>query len=195
MCRFYSGPFALHPLLAEWASPFHLPPTALFSSRLPGPLRPRRYDWYWRLEPSVKFFCRLSYEWVPQSSCLVSTTAANSLSLDLSPFRFLAQNNKLYGFNIAGELCILASARSSSNSASALKSTSSLHYPSAVVERPETVPTLFPTIAAYRKDLLASGELQPTDFCASRRDPLLASAQLSFSRFSRTSSSYSRAYV
>ncbi|KAL7410281.1 nucleotide-diphospho-sugar transferase [Mrakia frigida] len=87
MCRFYTGPFANHPLLAG-------------------------FDWYWRLEPSVKFFCKLTYD----------------------PFRFLAQNNKLYGFNIA------------------------------VIENINTIPTLFPTISEYRNDLIKKGEIQPTDF-------------------------------
>ncbi|GEM10096.1 alpha-1,2-mannosyltransferase (Ktr4), glycosyltransferase family 15 protein [Rhodotorula toruloides] len=53
MCRWYSGLWARHPLLAK-------------------------YDWYWRLEPGVRFYCTISYD----------------------PFRFLALRNKVYGFAI-----------------------------------------------------------------------------------------------
>uniref|UniRef100_A0A0K3CLW7 BY PROTMAP: gi/472582198/gb/EMS19894.1/ alpha-1,2-mannosyltransferase (Ktr4), glycosyltransferase family 15 protein [Rhodosporidium toruloides NP11] gi/647399699/emb/CDR44625.1/ RHTO0S09e07096g1_1... n=1 Tax=Rhodotorula toruloides TaxID=5286 RepID=A0A0K3CLW7_RHOTO len=53
MCRWYSGLWARHPLLAK-------------------------YDWYWRLEPGVRFYCTISYD----------------------PFRFLALHNKVYGFAI-----------------------------------------------------------------------------------------------
>lgn len=54
MCRFFSGFFFNHPLLLK-------------------------YDWYWRVEPEVKFFCDITYD----------------------PFRFMAQENKVYGFVIA----------------------------------------------------------------------------------------------
>ncbi|KZT55283.1 glycosyltransferase family 15 protein [Calocera cornea HHB12733] len=53
MCRFYSGLFARHELL-------------------------QKYEWYWRLEPSVRFYCSVTYD----------------------PFRFLAQRNQTYGFVI-----------------------------------------------------------------------------------------------
>ncbi|CAN6653455.1 probable mannosyltransferase Ktr5p [Trichomonascus vanleenenianus] len=53
MCRFYSGKFYKHPLLAK-------------------------YEWYWRLEPDVKFFCDLTYD----------------------PFKYMERNNKVYGFTI-----------------------------------------------------------------------------------------------
>ncbi|KAJ1674598.1 hypothetical protein EV182_002951 [Spiromyces aspiralis] len=54
MCRFNSGFFFRHPLLAQ-------------------------YDWYWRVEPSVKFPC----------------------IIDKDPFKVLRENNKLYGFTIS----------------------------------------------------------------------------------------------
>ncbi|KAL8279174.1 hypothetical protein RQP46_008430 [Phenoliferia psychrophenolica] len=54
MCRYYSGLWARHPMLAK-------------------------YDWYWRLEPGVRFFCTVSYD----------------------PFRFLSMHNKVYGFVIS----------------------------------------------------------------------------------------------
>jgi alpha 1,2-mannosyltransferase len=44
------------------------------------------YDWYWRVEPDVHFFCDVAYD----------------------PFRFLAENDLVYGFNMA----ILDDARS-----------------------------------------------------------------------------------
>ncbi|KZP01849.1 glycosyltransferase family 15 protein [Calocera viscosa TUFC12733] len=53
MCRFYSGLFARHELL-------------------------QKYEWYWRLEPGVRFYCSVTYD----------------------PFRFLAQRNQTYGFVI-----------------------------------------------------------------------------------------------
>ncbi|KAI5475174.1 alpha-1,2-mannosyltransferase (Ktr4), glycosyltransferase family 15 protein [Pseudohyphozyma bogoriensis] len=53
MCRWYSGLWARHPILAK-------------------------YDWYWRLEPGVRFYCSVTYD----------------------PFRFLSMNNKVYGFVI-----------------------------------------------------------------------------------------------
>jgi alpha 1,2-mannosyltransferase len=53
MCRFNSGFFYRHPLLAE-------------------------YDYYWRVEPYVEFFCDLYYD----------------------PFLFMKENNKDYGFTI-----------------------------------------------------------------------------------------------
>lgn len=54
MCRFYSGFFYKHELLAK-------------------------YDWYWRLEPEIKYFCDITYD----------------------PFIEMARNNKTYGFTIA----------------------------------------------------------------------------------------------
>ncbi|QLQ77967.1 hypothetical protein HG537_0A02140 [Torulaspora globosa] len=53
MCRFYSGLFYKHPLV-------------------------RQFEWYWRLEPDVEFFCDLSYD----------------------PFLEMARNDKRYGFTI-----------------------------------------------------------------------------------------------
>ncbi|GAA97603.1 glycosyltransferase family 15 protein [Mixia osmundae IAM 14324] len=53
MCRFYSGTFARHRSLAP-------------------------YDWYWRLEPGVTFYCDITYD----------------------PFRFMAIRRKVYGFVI-----------------------------------------------------------------------------------------------
>ncbi|GAA5879552.1 hypothetical protein JCM3774_000284 [Rhodotorula dairenensis] len=53
MCRWYSGLWARHPLLAK-------------------------YEWYWRLEPGVRFHCSITYD----------------------PFRYLSENNKTYGFVI-----------------------------------------------------------------------------------------------
>ncbi|GAA5977065.1 hypothetical protein JCM10908_004843 [Rhodotorula pacifica] len=53
MCRWYSGLWARHPLLAK-------------------------YEWYWRLEPGVRFHCTITYD----------------------PFRYLSQHNKTYGFVI-----------------------------------------------------------------------------------------------
>ncbi|CRL30316.1 Glycosyl transferase, family 15 [Penicillium camemberti] len=35
MCRFYSGQFYKHPLLLK-------------------------YEWYWRLEPEIKYFCDIT---------------------------------------------------------------------------------------------------------------------------------------
>ncbi|GAA5957715.1 hypothetical protein JCM8115_006226 [Rhodotorula mucilaginosa] len=54
MCRWYSGLFARHPLLAK-------------------------YEWYWRLEPGVRFHCSITYD----------------------PFRYLSETNKTYGFVIS----------------------------------------------------------------------------------------------
>ncbi|OLL23298.1 O-glycoside alpha-1,2-mannosyltransferase 4 [Neolecta irregularis DAH-3] len=54
MCRFYSGFFYKHELLAK-------------------------YEWYWRLEPDVSFYCDITYD----------------------PFVYMAKHNKVYGFNIA----------------------------------------------------------------------------------------------
>ncbi|KAK4098888.1 glycosyltransferase family 15 protein [Parathielavia hyrcaniae] len=54
MCRFYSGFFYKHPLLAK-------------------------YEWYWRLEPEIKYFCDITYD----------------------PFLAMIESNKTYGFTIA----------------------------------------------------------------------------------------------
>ncbi|RSH94087.1 alpha 1,2-mannosyltransferase 2.4.1 [Saitozyma podzolica] len=54
MCRFNSGFFFRHPLLAD-------------------------YDYYWRIEPSVKFFCDLTYD----------------------PFLVMQDENKVYGFTLS----------------------------------------------------------------------------------------------
>ncbi|RAO69900.1 uncharacterized protein BHQ10_005912 [Talaromyces amestolkiae] len=54
MCRFYSGFFYKHPLLLK-------------------------YEWYWRLEPEIKYFCDITYD----------------------PFLKMAEANKTYGFTIA----------------------------------------------------------------------------------------------
>ena len=54
MCRFYSGFFYKHPLL-------------------------QKYEWYWRVEPEIKYFCDITYD----------------------PFVHMARHNKTYGFTIA----------------------------------------------------------------------------------------------
>jgi len=54
MCRFNSGFFFRHPLLKD-------------------------YRYYWRIEPSVKFFCDIDYD----------------------PFLFMQDNNKVYGFTLS----------------------------------------------------------------------------------------------
>ncbi|EER25040.1 alpha-1,2-mannosyltransferase (Kre5) [Coccidioides posadasii str. Silveira] len=54
MCRFYSGFFYKHPLLMN-------------------------YEWYWRLEPDIKYFCDITYD----------------------PFLKMIEHNKTYGFTIA----------------------------------------------------------------------------------------------
>ncbi|KAI8889993.1 glycosyltransferase family 15 protein [Backusella circina FSU 941] len=54
MCRFQSGFFFRHPLLDE-------------------------YDYYWRIEPDVDYYCDIDYD----------------------VFKFMRDNNKKYGFNIA----------------------------------------------------------------------------------------------
>ncbi|GAB7357932.1 hypothetical protein MBLNU230_g0099t1 [Neophaeotheca triangularis] len=54
MCRFYSGFFYKHELL-------------------------QKYDWYWRVEPEIKYFCDITYD----------------------PFVHMERNNKTYGFTIA----------------------------------------------------------------------------------------------
>jgi len=54
MCRFYSGFFYKHELLQE-------------------------YEWYWRVEPEIKYFCDITYD----------------------PFLEMIKNNKTYGFTIA----------------------------------------------------------------------------------------------
>ncbi|KAJ5568505.1 hypothetical protein N7450_010991 [Penicillium hetheringtonii] len=54
MCRFYSGHFYKHPLLMK-------------------------YEWYWRLEPEIKYFCDITYD----------------------PFMKMIEANKTYGFTIA----------------------------------------------------------------------------------------------
>ncbi|KAH6883078.1 hypothetical protein J4E91_003115 [Alternaria rosae] len=54
MCRFYSGKFYQHELLAK-------------------------YEWYWRLEPEIKYFCDITYD----------------------PFIHMIRNKKTYGFTIA----------------------------------------------------------------------------------------------
>lgn len=53
MCRFFSGKFYNHELLKE-------------------------YDYYWRIEPDVSFFCKMNYD----------------------PFDYLESNGLLYGFSI-----------------------------------------------------------------------------------------------
>lgn len=55
MCRFQSGFFFRHPLVLK-------------------------YKYYWRVEPSVRYFCDLT---------------------DFDPFRFMEQNKKKYGFTLA----------------------------------------------------------------------------------------------
>ncbi|KAF3009768.1 alpha-1,2-mannosyltransferase (Kre5) [Curvularia kusanoi] len=54
MCRFYSGQFYKHELL-------------------------QKYEWYWRLEPEITYFCDITYD----------------------PFIHMIRNNKTYGFTIA----------------------------------------------------------------------------------------------
>ncbi|KAL5598701.1 hypothetical protein BROUX41_003386 [Berkeleyomyces rouxiae] len=54
MCRFYSGFFYKHELL-------------------------HKYEWYWRLEPEIKYFCDITYD----------------------PFIKMMESNKTYGFTIA----------------------------------------------------------------------------------------------
>ncbi|KAK4946701.1 O-glycoside alpha-1,2-mannosyltransferase 4 [Elasticomyces elasticus] len=54
MCRFYSGFFYKHELL-------------------------QKYEWYWRLEPEIKYFCDITYD----------------------PFIEMIKSNKTYGFTIA----------------------------------------------------------------------------------------------
>ncbi|PVI01062.1 glycosyltransferase family 15 protein [Periconia macrospinosa] len=54
MCRFYSGFFYKHELL-------------------------QKYEWYWRLEPDIKYFCDITYD----------------------PFIHMQRNKKTYGFTIA----------------------------------------------------------------------------------------------
>ncbi|KAK3994229.1 putative mannosyltransferase KTR5 [Cladorrhinum sp. PSN332] len=54
MCRFYSGFFYKHELLAK-------------------------YEWYWRLEPEISYFCDITYD----------------------PFLKMIESNKTYGFTIA----------------------------------------------------------------------------------------------
>lgn len=54
MCRFYSGFFYKHELLTK-------------------------YEWYWRLEPEIKYFCDITYD----------------------PFLEMTKANKTYGFTIA----------------------------------------------------------------------------------------------
>lgn len=54
MCRWYSGFFYNHPALAD-------------------------YEWYWRVEPGVTFFCDVPYD----------------------PFVHMAENKKEYGFTIS----------------------------------------------------------------------------------------------
>ncbi|RKF78171.1 O-glycoside alpha-1,2-mannosyltransferase-like protein 4 [Golovinomyces cichoracearum] len=54
MCRFYSGFFYKHELL-------------------------QKYEWYWRLEPEIKYFCDITYD----------------------PFLKMIEVNKTYGFTIA----------------------------------------------------------------------------------------------
>lgn len=53
MCRFYSGMFFKHPMV-------------------------KKYKWYWRIEPDVKFFCDISYD----------------------PFFEMEAHNKKYGFTV-----------------------------------------------------------------------------------------------
>lgn len=53
MCRFYSGLFYKHPLV-------------------------QKFEWYWRLEPDVEFFCDMTYD----------------------PFVEMAKNDKKYGFTV-----------------------------------------------------------------------------------------------
>jgi Glycolipid 2-alpha-mannosyltransferase len=54
MCRYNSGFFFRHPLVMK-------------------------YEWYWRVEPGVDFYCTLDYD----------------------PFKFMRENNKVYGFVIS----------------------------------------------------------------------------------------------
>jgi alpha 1,2-mannosyltransferase len=54
MCRFFSGHFYNHQLV-------------------------KQYDYYWRIEPDVNFFCKMNYD----------------------PFKYMKDNNKQYGFIIS----------------------------------------------------------------------------------------------
>lgn len=65
MCRFYSGPFAMHPLLAKRVPLLRFAFSPILSLTIPLSPDRCRYNWYWRLEPDVKFFCKLHYELSP----------------------------------------------------------------------------------------------------------------------------------
>lgn len=78
MCRWYSGLWARHPLLAK-------------------------YEWYWRLEPggTSAFTLCLRQESVLNCALYAPPPPVRfHCSITYDPFRFLAQHDKLYGFVI-----------------------------------------------------------------------------------------------
>jgi mannosyltransferase len=69
MCRFYSGYVRLN-VYTMGANPH----SKFYHHELL-----RKYDWYWRLEPDIKYFCDITYD----------------------PFIHMERHNKTYGFTIA----------------------------------------------------------------------------------------------
>lgn len=57
------------------------------------------YDYYWRIEPSVKFFCDLG----KSKSSYVKLVFANIITLLLAydPFLVMQDQNKVYGFTLS----------------------------------------------------------------------------------------------
>ncbi|KAF4119809.1 hypothetical protein GMORB2_4475 [Geosmithia morbida] len=83
MCRFYSGfVIPLHPTPSAPPPPrsplFNILLTAVRSFFYNHPLL-LKYEWYWRVEPEITYFCDITYD----------------------PFLKMIENNKTYGFTIA----------------------------------------------------------------------------------------------
>lgn len=74
MCRWYSGLFARHPLLAK-------------------------YEWYWRLEPGGKPHRLYARRSTPDGANPSAVRFHCSITYD--PFRYLSETNKTYGFVIS----------------------------------------------------------------------------------------------
>lgn len=75
MCRWYSGLFARHPLLAQ-------------------------YEWYWRLEPGGKSHRLCARRPVAHGARMMSAVRFHC-SITYDPFRYLSETNKTYGFVIS----------------------------------------------------------------------------------------------
>lgn len=83
MCRFNSGVSRHCSLLANLQFFFRHPLL-------------EQYDYYWRIEPSVKFFCELSAFCVHHL-----TSACHHSHADYDPFLVMQDQKKVYGFTLS----------------------------------------------------------------------------------------------